>query len=115
MLRRYKETPRPAGVFAVRNTVEGTMLIGVSTDLPGILNRQRFQLEMGSHPDKALQSDWNRLGPDAFVIEVLDQLEPPVEQAGYDARDELDALREMWFERLSASGQQLYASSTRRA
>lgn len=52
-------------------------LIGPSNDLPVSLNRHRFQLEMGSHPDKELQHDWTELGPNAFVIEVLDHLEVP--------------------------------------
>lgn len=112
MLRAYKETPRPTGVFAVRNVTDDKLLVGVSTDLPGILNRQRFQLEMGSHPDKELQGDWNRLGPDAFSIEVLDEMELSTEP-GYDPREDLATLREMWLARLTAEGRVLYPTSTR--
>lgn len=114
MARQYKETPRPAGVFVVRNTAEDRLLVGVSTDLPGMLNRQRFQLDMGSHPDKTLQADWNRLGSDAFVIEVLDELELPAEP-GYDPGDDLAALRDVWIEKLTASARPLYPSSAPRA
>lgn len=112
LLRQYKENPRPAGLFGVRNTAEAVLLVGVSADLPGMLNRQRFQLQMGSHPDKALQADWNRLGPDAFAFEVLDELAMPSEP-GYDPREDLAALREMWLERLAAAGQALYPTATR--
>ena len=49
-IRKYKETPRPAGVYRVRNTVTGKLLIGSTSDLPAMLNRQRFQLEMGADP-----------------------------------------------------------------
>jgi hypothetical protein len=114
MRRQYKETPRPAGVFAVRNTCEDRLLIGVSPDLPGMLNRQRFQLEMGSHPDKALQADWNRLGSESFRFEVLDELEP-VDGTTSDLSEDLSVLRDEWLERLSVAEQSLYPSSLRRA
>ena len=81
-IREYKETPLPAGIFCVRNTTTGKMLVGSSPNLPGMLNRQRFQLESGMHPDKELQKDWNELRPDAFAFEELDRLEPPTQLAG---------------------------------
>jgi hypothetical protein len=110
LLRQYKETPRPAGIFAVRNVAEDRLLIGVSTDLPGMLNRQRFQLEMGSHPDKALQADWNRLGADAFAFEVLDELEP-LADGDSDVHEDLCVLRDEWFERLSSAGHSFYPTA----
>ena len=58
-IREYKETSQPAGIYRVRNTATGKSLIGSSVSLPGMLNRQRFQLEHGSHVDKELQGDWN--------------------------------------------------------
>ena len=113
-IRRYKETPRPAGIFGVRNTVSGRMLVGASANLPGVLNRERFQLEQGSHPDKELQRDWNELGPDAFAFETLDRLEPG-DAPGVDQADELRALRRLWLERLAESGVALYPESKRGA
>lgn len=112
--RQYRETPRPMGLFAVRNVAEDVLFVGASADLPGMLNRQRFQLEMGSHPDKALQSDWDRLGADAFAFEVLDEIEPSAE-AGGDPRDDLGTLKEMWLAKLAEAGQALYPTSTRGA
>ena len=111
--RQYKDTPRPAGIFAVRNTASGRSLIGPTPDLPGMLNRQRFQLEMGSHPDRELQADWNALGPDAFAFEVLDRLDPG-DDPGADQAGELRVLHEMWTEKLTGSGVSLYPSSVRR-
>ncbi len=110
--REYKETPRPAGVYAVRNSAKGKLLLGASSDLPGVLNRQRFQLEHGAHPDRELQQDWNELGPNAFAFEVLDQLEPSREP-GDDPSDDLRVLKEMWLEKLTASSQPLYPFSKR--
>jgi hypothetical protein len=112
--RQYRENVRPAGLFGVRNVTEGVLLVGTSVDLPGMLNRQRFQLELGSHPDKALQADWNRLGADAFSFETLDQLAPPA-AATADVRDDLDTLRDMWLQKLADEGQRLYPMSMRSA
>ncbi len=57
LIREYKETSRPMGVYCIRNTVNGKLLIGKSIDLPSILNRQRAQLRSGSHPNPTLQTD----------------------------------------------------------
>ncbi len=105
--RQYKETAKPAGVFAVRNIAEGSLLIGSTVDLPSMLNRQRFQLEMGAHPDKTLQADWERLGPDAFSFETLDRLDPATDPAR-SLQEDLAALRDIWLAKLAAEGRRLY-------
>jgi hypothetical protein len=94
LIRKYVATPRPAGVYRVRNTVTGKSLLGSSSDLPGMLNRQRFQLENGLHPDKELRADWNRLGPECFEFETLDRLTTS-DDPGHDPSEDLRALKEM--------------------
>ena len=111
LVREYIETPRPAGVYRVRNTASGKSLVGSSPNLPGMLNRQRFRLEGDLHPDKELQADWNDLGPDAFTFETLDLLKPS-DDPGYDSTEDLRALKEMWLEKLAASGVPLYRQSS---
>jgi hypothetical protein len=74
--------------------------VGTSLNLPAILNRHRAQLSMGGHVNAALQSDWNRLGADAFAFEVLDTLEPK-DTPGYDPTDDLRVLEGLWLDRLS--------------
>ena len=106
-IRAYKETPRPMGVFRVRNTKNGRSLIGSSVDVPGMLNRQRFQLGAGGHPDKALQQDWNESGPEAFEFETLDTLKPP-DEPGYDPAADLKLLEELWLEKLGRPGERGY-------
>ena len=71
LIRHYKETLPPAGVFRVQNTATGKSLVGSSANLLATLNRQRFQLDHGSHPSRELQADWNALGPEAFKFEAL--------------------------------------------
>jgi hypothetical protein len=96
------------GVYAVRNTVENKVLLGASPNVAGRLNRERFSLENGSHFNRTLVADWNRLGPDAFVFEVLDTLEPS-EDPDADSAEDLDALLLMWIDRLGLHPEDIYA------
>ncbi len=107
LIRRYKETPRPMGVFRVHNTVSDRSLVGASRDLPSVLNRERFQLGHGSHPIRALQEDWNRLGPEAFVFEVLDTLSP-ADRSESQLADDLAVLERLWLEKLAPYGERGY-------
>jgi hypothetical protein len=105
-IRAYKETPLPAGVFRVRNRESGRTFLGSSPNLPGMLNRQRFQLEMGSHPSTSLQADWNAGGEQVLAFEVLDTL--PVPEGPSNQAEDLEALKELWRERLEAEGVSFY-------
>ena len=95
------------GVYRVRNTSTDKSLVGSSTDVQAILNRHKAQLRMGMHPNRALQKDWNDLGAEAFVFEVLDILTAS-EDPGYDPADDLRALEELWLDRLSPFRDQGY-------
>ncbi len=95
------------GVFRVHNTVSDKSFVGRSRDLPSMLNRQRCQLSSGGHPNHLLQEDWNRLGPEAFVFEVVDTLKPS-EKPGSDPEDDLRELEALWLEKLSPYGDRGY-------
>ncbi len=100
LIREYKEAARPMGICCVRNTSNGKILIGAARDIDARLNRNLAQLKMGLHPVRALQLDWNELGADAFVFEVLDTLKPS-ETPGYDPTADLRELESMWLEKLT--------------
>ena len=100
LIKQYKESQRPMGVYRVRNKVNGKELIGAGVELPGLLNSHKARLGFGVHENAAMQKDWNQLGPDAFEFEVLDTLTPR-SQPGYDPSDDLRALEAMWLEKLS--------------
>jgi hypothetical protein len=102
----YAQNPRPMGVFQVRN-VDGKVLVGVALDLPGIINSQRFQLSMGSHPSKTLQADWQEYGADCFVFEILDELTRGADP-GRNYREELGAMQDLWLEKLEPYGDRGY-------
>jgi hypothetical protein len=112
LIRAYKETHRPIGVFRVLNTVNGKSLVGTSVDLPAMLNRQRAQLSMGGHVNQELQKDWNELGADAFTFEILDTLTVP-EQTDYDPKADLQTLEQLWLEKLSPFDEKGYNARPR--
>lgn len=107
LIRQYKETPRPVGVYRVRNTRNDRAFVASSVDLPAALNRERFQLRMRGHPNTALQRDWDEHGPEAFVFEVLDTLSRK-DEADYDPGEDLRSLEELWLERLTPYGERGY-------
>jgi len=101
------------GVYRVRNTKNGRCLVGASADLPAILNRQRAQLRLGSHPNRQLQQDWNELGPEAFEFEVVDTLTAS-DRPDYDPSADLRALEELWLEKLSPFDERGYNTRPKR-
>lgn len=97
--REYKQNLTPMGVFQIRNTVNEKVFVGSSLNLPGIKNRHEFQLKMGGHPNQPLQAEWNELGGDKFVFEILEEL-PPRTEPNYDYRADLTLLEDLWLEKL---------------
>jgi hypothetical protein len=113
LTREYKETRRPMGVFRVRNNVNGKSLVGKTTDLPAMLNRQRSHLRMGNHPNPALRKDLSEYGAEAFEVEVLDTLDAP-ERDDYDPSADLRTLEQMWLDKLTPYGERGYNPEPKR-
>ncbi len=105
--RAYKEAPRQAGVYQIKNLRSGQVLLGSSTNLHGPLNRHRFMLSIGRHPNAALQEDWNRLGTDAFSFEILEVVKPS-DDPSFSLDDELTLLEQIWLEKLGLPGEHGY-------
>ena len=97
--RGYRERPKPAGVFQIKNTKTGKILLGSTLNLDGRLNRHRFQLNAGVHDNRELQRDWQTHGADAFVFETLAVVEP---RDDVDTSEALEALERAWADKLGA-------------
>ena len=100
-IRQYKESPRTMGVGVVRNTATGRALVISGVDLPSLLNRHQAQLRLRAHPLKSLQADWNAQNGESFAFEIVDTLEPR-DTPDYDPRADLEALEQLWLEKLGA-------------
>src|SRR6266508_447933 len=103
----YQERPKPAGVFQVKNTANGKVLLGSSLNLEGALNGHRFTLKIGSHRNKALQEDWNRYGAENFVFEILETIQVR-DDPNFNLKDELTLLEMIWLEKLKPFGDKGY-------
>jgi hypothetical protein len=106
-IREYKMSHRPMGVFQIVNNRNGKVFIDSSTNIPGKINRHRFALNAGSHSSKALQSDWNQSGEDAFEFEVLEPVEPR-DDPKYDYKADIDVLEDLWLEKIEPYGDKGY-------
>jgi group I intron endonuclease len=107
LIRNYKERQKPAGVFQIKNNVNGKVLLGSSLNLEGPLNSHRFMLTTGSHRNKALQNDWNAFGENHFVFEILETVKV-TDDPYFNLKDELALLEEIWLERLQPFGEKGY-------
>jgi hypothetical protein len=105
--REYKQGHPTMGVFQIRNLTNDKVLVGAALNLPGILNRHQFQLQMGRHPNRLLQADWNEFGRDNFAFEVLDELTPS-DKPDRDYLADLAFLEELWIEKLEPFGDRGY-------
>ena len=105
--REYHERPKPAGIFQVKNTVNGKVLLGSSLNLDGALNGHQFMLKIGSHRNKELLADWNEYGADKFVFEILEEVRVR-DDPNFNLGDELTLLEMIWLEKLQPFGEKGY-------
>ncbi|HEX7574491.1 MAG TPA: GIY-YIG nuclease family protein [Bacteroidota bacterium] len=110
--REYKERAISAGIFQVRNTANGKILLGSSLNLDGPLNRHKFLLSIGKHPSESLQEEWNRYGPDKFAFEILEVARVNADP-NFNLDDELTLLEQIWLEKIQPFGEKGYNTDAR--
>ena len=99
-VKEYKKTIQPMGIVQVKNLTNHRVYLKASGNTPGTINGIRFQLKMGNFPlCPELTRDWNELGGQNFVIDVLDELKPVVDPE-HDYVDDLKELEKMWKEQI---------------
>jgi hypothetical protein len=98
LVRKYKETVLPAGVFVIRNTLSGRTYVAGSLDVEGAMNRARFE---------ALVRDWVAHGAEHFSFEVIDRVKERDDPA-FDRAGELEKLLALWQEELQCGGDKGY-------
>lgn len=106
VLRKRDVKPRPMGVFLIRNILNDKVLVVAGINLEGAINKHKFQLASGIHPNPRLQADWNQTSPSNFEFEIVDQL-APVGDARVDHAD-LQSLLQLWLERLQPFAERGY-------
>ena len=98
LLMEYRQRKRDMGVFLFE-CAEGGRYIGRADDPKGAINKNVFQLKMGSHPNKRLQKEWSDRGEAAFSVRVLDSLEYD-EETKAECAEELAMLFDDWIQKM---------------
>ena len=88
------------GVFAIASKTGGHCYLYAAADLKALMNRYRFQLHAGSHPNLELQAQWNKKGGADFSIEILERLDYDKDESKTDYAEELELLYSIWEEKL---------------
>jgi hypothetical protein len=99
IIKYYKLQKQPAGIYAVHNKIDNKMYIGTSKNLPAVVRRFEFTLQMESFPYQDLIDDYKKFGKDNFEIKILDELELKNETEK-EIDTELNSLEELWIEKL---------------
>lgn len=107
--RMYKQNRPSMGVYQIRNTANGRIYVGSTTNLEGIRNSRMFQLRMGKVVfSRELQKDLDRFGAGSFEFSVLEAMAGT--EPGEISERSLAALYLDWLERLQPFGERGYNS-----
>ena len=87
------------GVYQIKNLVNGKIFIGSAKNIPGRINRHKFELKFGSEGIKELLDDYKKYGEENFSFEILDQLKPKDDPL-YNYSEDIKVLEELWIEKL---------------
>ncbi|MGM0395909.1 MAG: GIY-YIG nuclease family protein [Bacillota bacterium] len=96
------------GVYIIKSKDDKRCLIEETRNLRSGINRLKFMLDFGNHPNSKLQEAWNKEGEKAFQMEVLEILEYSKDESKTDYREELQLLKTMWQEKLKEEGMDLF-------
>ncbi|MEI7811607.1 MAG: GIY-YIG nuclease family protein [Ignavibacteria bacterium] len=100
IIKKYKQTVTPMGVYQVKNLIDGTIYLGSSLNLDAIKNRHFMEFRLFGHSVKELQKAYSEFGEKCISFEILDRLEPK-EDPAYDYKADISTLEDLWFEKLS--------------
>lgn len=103
----YKLVKTQMGVFQIRNKVNGKVFLDSSLNIKSKQNRHIAELKFGNHRHKDLQNDWNTLGTENFIFEVLAEIEPKDEDNLNYSR-ELKTLEDLVIEDLHLTSESKY-------
>jgi hypothetical protein len=100
----YKKRSRTdtGGVYLIRNTKNGKILVEIASDIEAAENRFGFSQKTGSCINMKLNKDWAVYGPDVFKFEIAETIDKNENQTPMEFREDLNVLKQMWMEKLDA-------------
>jgi hypothetical protein len=101
LLARYKQNPPEAGVYRIVNTKNNRYFLGSTPNLPSMRSKMEFARTTNSAGvfDRRLREDAQEFGIDAFMLEVLEIVQPKPDTRPEKLREELATLEALWRER----------------
>jgi hypothetical protein len=100
------------GVYQIKNQKNGKVFVSSSMNLPAMKNRLQFlldletnpdQLNLESHPNIALRSDWSIYGSESFSFEILETIDTEKIPEN-ERRQAVAKLEEQWLDKLQPYG-----------
>lgn len=83
-----------AGIYQIRNLINGKVYVGSSSCLGGREKEHLYRLKAGNHHSQKLQRAWAKYGEDAFKFEILELI---------DGDDALLAAEQRWIDQLDCA------------
>jgi hypothetical protein len=99
----YKQNKVIGGIYRVTNTRNGKYLFNYAPNIQAKQNAFEFAASSNTVFDNRLRGDWESLGGGAFSFEVLETLEKKKDQTQEQFITDLEALAQMWNEKLESS------------
>ncbi|AFS77169.1 hypothetical protein Curi_c00880 [Gottschalkia acidurici 9a] len=108
MKEQYKQMRPDMGIVIIKSSTDNKCYIEGTQNLRSTMNRAKFQLNLGNHPIKQLQEDWNQYGEEKFTVEIFEKLEYDKDESKVDYKDDLDLLLMICEEKLSKKNIEFY-------
>lgn len=105
----YKQLKPEMGVFLIKSSADHRYYLEAASNVNGAVNRARFQLGAGSHPNRELQKAWREQGESGFSVEIPELLAYDKDESKTDYSEELELLQMIWEEKLAKEGWQKYS------
>lgn len=98
----YKARKVTGGICTIKNTMSGKQLLICTANLQSRENRFAFSKKMNVCDDLKLKDDFNAFGIEAFVFEVLEELEKNETQTDKEFMADLKVLYDLWLEKIGS-------------
>lgn len=85
---------RLPGIYCIKNIVSGRIYVGSAKDIHDRWRLHRKELRLGIHHSSVFQRSWNKHGPEAFQITILESV---------DKFENLITREQIWIDRLNAA------------
>ena len=106
----YKNVISAKGIFIIKNNKTGKVFLGSTLNLHGVLDKNKFILNMGSHNNKQLQEDWKTFGEKSFSFEIPETLKIK-EDRDYNYDEDLRILELIWIDKYRPFAEKCYNES----